>query len=184
MDYRWYQESAQRTSSTKTNEEKILNARLGLMGETGELADLLKKYKFQSGKCPELPREKILEETGDVCWYIAEAFTGMEYDMQQAVDMEWDSAIMRWWYKESMCELIFSVHHIVDSIMNYLTVSEHSLAARLLVQLMRLLDILANICRSSLTEVLEANIAKLKKRYPDGFDAERSINREKYEGGK
>ena len=184
MDYKWYQESAQRTSSTKTNEEKILNARLGLMGETGELADLLKKYKFQSGDNPELPREKIVEEIGDVCWYIAEAFTGIGQDMQKAVDMEWEKAINASWYEKSMCDLIFTVHHVVDGIMGYLDQPFPYASVLMLVQLMRLLDILASICRSSLTEVLEANIAKLKKRYPDGFDAERSINREKYEGGK
>jgi NTP pyrophosphatase (non-canonical NTP hydrolase) len=30
----------------------------------------------------------------------------------------------------------------------------------------------------NLSDILEMNIEKLKKRYPDGFDAERSINRE------
>ncbi len=30
----------------------------------------------------------------------------------------------------------------------------------------------------SLDEILEANIAKLKDRYPEGFDTERSMNRE------
>lgn len=29
-----------------------------------------------------------------------------------------------------------------------------------------------------LSDIFDMNIAKLKKRYPDGFDAERSINRE------
>ena len=30
----------------------------------------------------------------------------------------------------------------------------------------------------NLSDILEMNIEKLKKRYPDGFDSERSINRE------
>ena len=30
----------------------------------------------------------------------------------------------------------------------------------------------------SLEEIMEANIEKLKKRYPQGFDADRSVNRE------
>lgn len=33
----------------------------------------------------------------------------------------------------------------------------------------------------SLEDIAMGNIAKLKKRYPDGFDPDRSINREKYE---
>ena len=36
----------------------------------------------------------------------------------------------------------------------------------------------AAICATDL-EVLEGNIAKLKARYPEGFDTERSIHREK-----
>lgn len=33
----------------------------------------------------------------------------------------------------------------------------------------------------SLEGVMERNIEKLKKRYPEGFDIDRSVNREKYE---
>ena len=33
-------------------------------------------------------------------------------------------------------------------------------------------------CGVSLEEVMAENIAKLMKRYPDGFDADRSVNRE------
>ena len=33
----------------------------------------------------------------------------------------------------------------------------------------------------SLEDILRANIEKLKKRYPDGFDPERSMNRAEYE---
>ena len=31
----------------------------------------------------------------------------------------------------------------------------------------------------SLEDIMDANIAKLKRRYPDGFDSQRSIHREK-----
>ena len=33
----------------------------------------------------------------------------------------------------------------------------------------------------SLEEIAEMNIAKLRKRYPDGFDSERSVHRDEYE---
>lgn len=35
----------------------------------------------------------------------------------------------------------------------------------------------------SLEEVAQHNVDKLRKRYPDGFDAERSVHRPEYEGG-
>jgi len=36
---------------------------------------------------------------------------------------------------------------------------------------------LASFCGLSLEDVIEGNVAKLQKRYPDGFSTERSINR-------
>lgn len=43
---------------------------------------------------------------------------------------------------------------------------------------------IAELCHAydlDLDDVMEANIEKLKKRYPDGFDPERSIHRPEYE---
>lgn len=41
---------------------------------------------------------------------------------------------------------------------------------------------LANEFEISLDDVLEENVEKLRKRYPDGFSSERSINREETRG--
>lgn len=40
---------------------------------------------------------------------------------------------------------------------------------------------LASGINRSLDEIAEMNIAKLRNRYPDGFDSERSVHRDKYE---
>ena len=95
-----YQKLAQRTSSTKTSSGKIEN------GETGEIADIYKKYLYQKH---ELDFERMAEELGDVCWYVAELAAGMGLKLE---------------------------------------------------------------------DVMARNIAKLRKRYPDGFEAERSVHRE------
>lgn len=101
-----YQQLAARTASTRTKGEKIENGILGLCGETGEIADIYKKYLYQ-GHEPD--REHMAEELGDVCWYVAELAAGLGVTLE---------------------------------------------------------------------EVMEQNIEKLRKRYPDGFDAERSVHRE------
>lgn len=101
-----YQKLAQRTSSTKTSSDKIENGILGLCGETGEIADIYKKYLYQKH---ELDFEHMAEELGDVCWYVAELAAGMGLKLE---------------------------------------------------------------------DVMARNIAKLRKRYPDGFDPERSVHRE------
>ena len=51
--------------------DKIDNGVLGLMGEAGELIDVYKKYMYQSGLNAELPKKQLIEELGDVLWYLA-----------------------------------------------------------------------------------------------------------------
>lgn len=100
-----YQALAQRTSSTRSDGEKIRNGLYGLNGEAGECIDVLKKYEFQGHI---LDKAKLLDELGDVLWYVAELATGLD---------------------------------------------------------------------KTLEDVARHNVEKLRKRYPDGFEAERSINR-------
>lgn len=108
MDANKYQEAALRTASSIKPKDLVLNGTLGLAGESGEVADLVKKHLFQGHQ---LNKKKLADELGDVCWYIAIAAKGLGY---------------------------------------------------------------------TLGEIMEMNIDKLKKRYPNGFEAERSLYREIY----
>ena len=100
-----YQHLAMRTAGENAD-QYLDNAIMGLAGEVGECADIVKKHHFQGH---EFDREHFIDELSDVCWYVALAAT--------AVD-------------------------------------------------------------TTLGDVMLHNIEKLRKRYPDGFDSERSINRE------
>ena len=60
-----YQSLAQRTSPNDGH-DKLDNGIMGLIGETGEIADLYKKWKYQSTPGTELPAKRLLEELGDV----------------------------------------------------------------------------------------------------------------------
>lgn len=107
MNFNEYQKLAQRTSSKKDSAiDKVLNGLMGLNGEAGECIDILKKHFYQGH---ELDKEKLIDELGDVLWYIAETCEGIGVTME---------------------------------------------------------------------EVAKRNIEKLKKRYPNGFEAERSVNRD------
>ena len=103
-----YQQAALRTANTEklSDREVLTNGVLGLSGESGECADIVKKHLFQGH---ELDAEKLAKELGDVAWYLAVASYAIGY---------------------------------------------------------------------SLEAVLQMNVDKLRKRYPDGFSAERSIHRE------
>jgi NTP pyrophosphatase (non-canonical NTP hydrolase) len=107
MDANTYQQLALRTETPgRSTEERLLNAALGLCGESGEFADSLKKAQFHGHT---LDGEHLRQELGDVLWYVALAC--------DALDLQ-------------------------------------------------------------LADVMEENIEKLRRRYPEGFSSERSLQRE------
>ncbi len=107
MTGREYQRLAMTTLNPQLSRQDVLiNAVMGLCGESGEAIDIVKKHLHQGH---ELDREKLIKELGDIAWYLAEA--------AQALDTDLDT-------------------------------------------------------------IFEGNIAKLKARYPEGFDREKSIHRD------
>lgn len=67
MDLNEYQKAANRTLMGK--EQVLTNCALGLSGESGEVADLIRKYTFQG---TDLNREQLTKELGDVLWYLSQ----------------------------------------------------------------------------------------------------------------
>lgn len=89
-----YQALAARTSNKElTKDEHLLNGVLGLNGEAGELADLVKKHRFQGHK---QDIEHIAKELGDICWYIAETATAIGYDLETIMKMNIDKLRQRY----------------------------------------------------------------------------------------
>lgn len=102
-----YQAAAQRTSRKDISPDShLMNAMLGLAGETGECCDLVKKCFYQDGRDI---RESLLDELSDVLWYVAEAVSAMDWTLE---------------------------------------------------------------------DVARHNVDKLRRRYPEGFSADRSLHRE------
>ena len=63
-----YQRFAARTIGVRTPADQLSNMALGLAGEAGETADMLKKHLFH-GK--PLDADELIKELGDVMWYVA-----------------------------------------------------------------------------------------------------------------
>ncbi len=103
-----YQRLAMTTLNPALSEKDVLiNGVMGLCGESGEAIDIVKKHLAQGH---ELDREALINELGDVAWYLAETAYALGVDLET---------------------------------------------------------------------VLARNIAKLKRRYPEGFDTAQSVNRTK-----
>ena len=66
MNANEYQHKAMRTATHKCYD--LANAALGLTGEAGEVADIIKKHLYQGH---DLYPSEVIEELGDVLWYVA-----------------------------------------------------------------------------------------------------------------
>lgn len=66
-----YQELANRTSGAgKAGERRMIIAALGLAGEAGEFANMVKKLTAHGH---DITNTELADELGDVLWYLAEA---------------------------------------------------------------------------------------------------------------
>lgn len=86
MNLNEYQRLALRTSGA--GHDRVKNGCLGLIGESGEIVDIVKKYMFQSGENPPFPKDKFIKEMGDVLWYCAETVSGMELELGTVLSPE------------------------------------------------------------------------------------------------
>lgn len=94
MEVNEYQKLAMRTSNNELSDGlHLMNGALGLCGESGEVADLVKKCVMQGHN---LDREHIAKELGDICWYIAEATTAIGYDLETIMQMNIDKLMKRY----------------------------------------------------------------------------------------
>lgn len=90
-----YQIAALRTAQTEelTHIELMMNAALGLCGESGEVADIVKKFRFQGH---DLDFEHIAKELGDVAWYLAVGAYSIGYDLEKILQMNVDKLKARY----------------------------------------------------------------------------------------
>lgn len=82
-----FQRAAMRTASGMNYDNAgenglLLNGLMGLNGESGECIDIMKKHIFQGH---ELDREHLIEELGDVAWYLAVCCEGLGVSLEEVM---------------------------------------------------------------------------------------------------
>jgi NTP pyrophosphatase (non-canonical NTP hydrolase) len=178
-----YQKLAMRTAALsleKDREKGLVTAALGLFGEGGEVVDLVKKHYAQGH---DLPKDKLVKELGDCYWYVARGFTAIELEIgnELHVTPEYDyfdamgsNQLVRGCLLLSKSVGDFSDFVDIDTCFNGV---EQDTFYFVLVDIANHLYTICKVLGVTIDEVLEANITKLKDRYPDGFKVEQSVNR-------
>ena len=88
-----YQRLAARTIGTRTPADQLSNMALGLAGEAGETADMLKKHLFH-GK--PLNHDDVAKELGDVMWYVAGMATAIGISLDDVAQRNVDKLRARY----------------------------------------------------------------------------------------
>lgn len=83
-----YQDRALETAIYPNRGANFVYPALGLVGESGEVADKLKKViRDNDGILTDSVRDAVAKELGDVCWYIAVLASELDYELSEIMVM-------------------------------------------------------------------------------------------------
>lgn len=164
-----YQKLALRTTNGMNRRELLMNCALGMSGETGEV------ILAMSG--PGYNTKIVCEELGDCCWYMAVMADCVDVDLREIFPM----GIHILPKDKALIQLAKTSGIIADMVKKAMfhnhALNNHQMRAAL-TEYFEAIYTLSVIYGLTFKRIFETNIEKLKVRYPDGFDPDRSINRE------
>ncbi|HOE81295.1 MAG TPA: nucleoside triphosphate pyrophosphohydrolase family protein [bacterium] len=96
MEFKEYQTKSRRTAVYPVVEKGFVYPTLGLVGESGEVAEKIKKvFRDGDGVVGEEQREAIAKELGDVLWYLAQLATELGLDLDAIAQNNLDKLLSR-----------------------------------------------------------------------------------------
>lgn len=179
MDLREYQRLAMRTANMKISNELILaNRALGLSGEASEFsAHVFRKIVFGDS----FPAVDAAKELGDVMWYAATTAEAVGLQLDELRDDGECAKLVGLTLEKLTIGLNVSAGEVADIFKKHLT-HGHALETKKVASALYSVVFLVNKLATAtgcgtLDDICRWNIDKLKKRYPEGFDEERSQKR-------
>jgi NTP pyrophosphatase (non-canonical NTP hydrolase) len=164
MTFEQYQIEAMRTFKDLGSREKnILHMECGMLTEAGELVDQIKKH-FAYGK--ELDVVNLQEEWGDFMWYYANYLTIFKINFMPEYERKQEESRIYDKVKKLIKEKEFTeMEAIADFIVNNSNSLRHYM------------PYIGHLIGEP-EKMLQMNIDKLRKRYPEKFDSNLAINRD------
>ncbi len=84
MDFREYQKKSRKTAIYPNKGNNFIYPVLGLVGESGEIAEKFKKIlRDKGGKIKKKEKEEIKKELGDVLWYLSQIATELDLSLDE-----------------------------------------------------------------------------------------------------
>jgi NTP pyrophosphatase (non-canonical NTP hydrolase) len=164
ISYNNYEELASATcKDLGTEGANILHMKMGIMTESAEVVDILKK-KHAYGK--EIDFNHMKEELGDLLWYAANYCKFMNIDFANIVDNIAHEPL----YDRSTD---FSLYELMELI----TINATALDVSSIYDIIDLTLYAIEQIDGNLDEILTTNINKLAARYPEGFSSYYALNR-------
>lgn len=113
-----YQREASKTIPTnifnlnsRVDKDALINVALGLCGESGEFADILKKHCYQGHQ---LDSDHLAKELGDILWYVSLGASGLGLSLETIMRMNINKLRKR--YPEGQFDPEKSLHRVVGDI--------------------------------------------------------------------
>tara|TARA_Y100001968_G_C19245566_1_gene661689 strand:+ start:572 stop:901 length:330 start_codon:yes stop_codon:yes gene_type:complete len=84
MELNYYQKQARKTAAYPKVGDNVIYPTLGLCGESGEVAEKVKKViRDKEGKFDENTRQNLKLELGDVLWYISQLSSELGFTLEE-----------------------------------------------------------------------------------------------------
>lgn len=96
MNFSEYQKESRKTAVYPVVGQSYVYPLLGLLGETGEVAEKIKKIFRDEGQVlTDEKREMLKKELGDVLWYLAQLSTELGLDLDTVAEFNLEKLISR-----------------------------------------------------------------------------------------
>lgn len=87
MNFKEYQKKSRKTAIYPNKDNNFIYTTLGLVGESGEIAEKIKKViRDGDGTIDDKKREELNKELGDVLWYLSQMATELKISLDDIAE--------------------------------------------------------------------------------------------------